>query len=220
MIFKSINKLNSLIALIILAIGFWLLSSGMFKQITMYALFVAGIISVFVLKIDFKDLFKPITKQDIKTIILGVIVSLVLAISSALLLKHFNVPTATNPIHKDFQGGLMPLVIRLLKTIPQLLGEELLTLLPFLMIVKFFSFKGLSVKKAGFIALTITSIIFGLLHLKTYNWNVVQCLLVISLARIPFTLSFMKSKNIVVPWTIHVLYDWFTFIVGAGAILC
>lgn len=147
MIFKSINKFNSLIALIILAIGFWLLSSGMFKPVTMYSLFFVGMISIFVLKINLKDLFKPLKRQDIKTIFLGLIFSLTLAIVSVVILKHLNVPTASNPIHNEFSTALIPTLIRLLKTIPQLLGEELITLLPFLMIVRFATFKGLSEKK-------------------------------------------------------------------------
>ena len=214
MVFKSINKWNSLFALIVLVAGYLLLLSKLFTPITMYALFFAGIIAVLILKIKITDLMKPLRKSDIPIIFWGFLFSFVIAIASAIILKNLHVPLSSNPIHKDFVGDIPSILIRLLKTLPQLLGEELLTLLPFLMIIRLGTYHGMPEKTTAIIGLLITSIAFGLLHLSAYNWNLLQCLLVISLARIPFTLAFIKSKSVTVSWIIHVLYDWATFIIG------
>jgi hypothetical protein len=101
------------------------------------------------------------------------------------------------------------------KTIPQLLGEEVVTILPFLALLQLFS-KGLGLgRKAAIIgAWLITSILFGLIHLPTYDWNWVQCVVVIGSARMMLTLPWILTKNIWVSTGAHITNDWLLFLMG------
>jgi membrane protease YdiL (CAAX protease family) len=106
------------------------------------------------------------------------------------------------------------------KTIPQLLGEEVITILPFLALLQLFS-KGFGVGRKGSIigAWLISSLIFGLIHLPTYDWNLIQCIVVIGSARMVLTLPWILTKNIWVSTGAHIVNDWLLFslsLLGAG----
>jgi membrane protease YdiL (CAAX protease family) len=108
------------------------------------------------------------------------------------------------------------------KTIPQLLGEEVITLLPFLALLQVFA-KGLGVGRKGAIiaAWLISSLIFGLIHLPTYDWNLIQCIVVIGSARMVLTLPWILTKNIWVSTGAHIVNDWLLFtlsLLGAGLV--
>jgi len=106
------------------------------------------------------------------------------------------------------------------KTLPQLFGEELITVLPFLALMVVLT-KGFGMGRRGAIvgAWLISSLIFGLLHLSTYDWNLVQSIVVIGTARMVLTLAWILTKNIWVSTGAHVINDWLLFtigLVGAG----
>jgi hypothetical protein len=106
------------------------------------------------------------------------------------------------------------------KTIPQLLGEEVITLLPFLALLQMFS-RGFAVGRKGAIigVWLITSLIFGLIHLPTYDWNLIQCIVVIGSARMVLTLPWILTKNLWVSTGAHIVNDWLLFsmsLLGAG----
>jgi membrane protease YdiL (CAAX protease family) len=91
----------------------------------------------------------------------------------------------------------------------QLFGEELLTILPLLALMYLFSAKmKWSRKKALVWAWIISAIIFALVHLPTYDWNIIQCLVVIGGARLILSLAYIKTKNIWVSTIAHILNDW------------
>ncbi len=106
------------------------------------------------------------------------------------------------------------------KTIPQLFGEEVITLLPFLAVMTWLTHSfGMGRKGAIVGAWLITAVIFGMLHLPTYNWNWVQCIVVIGSARLMLTLPWIMTKNIWVSTGAHIINDWLLFgagLVGAG----
>lgn len=104
------------------------------------------------------------------------------------------------------------------KTGVQLLGEELLTILPFLAILTLCHARlGLGRGAAVLVAWLLSAIVFGLLHLPTYNWNWVQCLVVIGSARLVLSWAYIWSKNIWVSTGAHVLNDW--ILIGATIFL-
>jgi len=106
------------------------------------------------------------------------------------------------------------------KTIPQLLGEEVITLLPFLALLHWCT-KSLGMGRKGAIvtAWLTTSLLFGLIHLPTYDWNWIQCIVVIGSARLVLTLPWILTKNLWVSTGAHIINDWLLFgtgLIGAG----
>jgi hypothetical protein len=108
------------------------------------------------------------------------------------------------------------------KTLPQLFGEEVVTILPFLALMTLMSSRfGVGRKAAVVGAWLISSLLFGLIHLPTYDWNWVQCIVVIGTARLVLSLAWILTKNIWVSTGAHVVNDWTLFtlsLVGAGLV--
>lgn len=104
------------------------------------------------------------------------------------------------------------------RMVPQLLGEELITILPFLAVMAGLT-RGLgaSRRSAWVSAWLISSLMFGLLHLPTYDWNWIQCIAVIGSARLVLSLAWIVSKNLWVSTGAHVLNDWALFGLGLAA---
>ncbi|QYK08560.1 CPBP family intramembrane glutamic endopeptidase [Shewanella mangrovisoli] len=102
-----------------------------------------------------------------------------------------------------------------LRTIPQLFGEELITVFPFLALMWLLhTHFGVQRKTAIIIAWIGSAILFGMAHLPTYQWNWVQCLIVIGTARIVLLLAYLKTKNILVSTGAHIINDWALFSVA------
>jgi hypothetical protein len=106
------------------------------------------------------------------------------------------------------------------KTGLQLLGEELVTILPFLALLWWLTARaGLSRHVAITCAWLVSAAWFGALHLPTYQWNVVQSFVIIGSARLVLSMAYMKTKNIWVSTGAHILNDWSLFglsLLGAG----
>jgi uncharacterized protein len=101
------------------------------------------------------------------------------------------------------------------KTLPQLFGEEVITLLPFLALMHLFAVRFGKGRKATIIgAWVVSSLVFGLLHLPTYDWNWIQCIVVIGSARMVLTLPWILTKNIWVSTGAHIINDWSLFGIG------
>jgi len=108
------------------------------------------------------------------------------------------------------------------KTIPQLFGEEVVTLLPFLALMYALTSRfGVGRKGAIVGAWLISSLLFGLIHLPTYGWNLIQCIVVIGSARMVLTLPWILTKNVWVSTGAHIVNDWLLFtlgLLGAGLV--
>jgi len=108
------------------------------------------------------------------------------------------------------------------KTIPQLFGEEVVTLLPFLALLYGLTNRfGVGRKGAIVGAWLISSVLFGLIHLPTYDWNLIQCIVVIGSARMVLTLPWILTKNVWVSTGAHIVNDWLLFsvsLLGAGLV--
>lgn len=95
------------------------------------------------------------------------------------------------------------------KIAPQLFGEEVITILPFLALLYFFTAVLGAGRKAAILgAWIVSSVVFGLIHLPTYDWNLIQCLIIIGSARLVLTLPWIMTKNIWVPTGAHIINDW------------
>jgi membrane protease YdiL (CAAX protease family) len=116
----------------------------------------------------------------------------------------------------------LPVAERLLfvaRTAPQLFGEEVVTILPFLAVMYLLTEKArLSRRQALLGAWLVSSAWFSALHLPTYGWNFVQCFVVIGSARLVLSLAYIKTKNIWVSTGAHIINDWTFFAIAmAGA---
>jgi uncharacterized protein len=101
------------------------------------------------------------------------------------------------------------LVLFLTKTAVQLVGEEVLTILPFLALLQWLVARGgMSRAAAVFWAWLASAVLFGSVHLPTYDWNFAQCLVIIGTARLVLTLAYIKTKNLWVSSGAHILNDW------------
>jgi membrane protease YdiL (CAAX protease family) len=95
------------------------------------------------------------------------------------------------------------------RTILQLFGEEVLTVLPFLAIMTLlYGRAGASRRWAMVGAWIVSAAMFGALHLPTYGWNWIQCLVIIGGARLVLTLPYIMTRNIWVSTGAHIINDW------------
>lgn len=101
------------------------------------------------------------------------------------------------------------------RTAPQLFGEEVVTILPFLAVMYLLTEKAkLSRRQALLGAYLVSSAWFSALHLPTYGWNFVQCFVIIGSARLVLTLAYIKTKNIWVSTGAHIINDWTFFAIA------
>jgi len=169
-----------------------------------------------------KAIFGKVRGREVKLMVGFALLNIVVSMSIGALVLAFSV---TTPNAATAQLGGLDLAGRIAffaKTIPQLFGEEVITLLPFLALLQVFSKSfGIGRKEAIIGAWLITAMIFGLIHLPTYDWNLIQCIVVIGSARLVLTLPWIMTKNIWVSTGAHIVNDWLLFAVsllGAGLV--
>lgn len=154
-------------------------------------------------------LFRKVRVRDVMWMILFAVLNIIITIAIGLAVWALTT-TAVNPV-VGAVGSMASddLTFFFLKTIPQLLGEEVLAILPFLALIYVLHTRmGLSRTLAIIGAWLIAAVLFGAAHLPTYNWNWTQCLVVIGGARLVLLLPYMLTKNIWVSAGAHVLNDW------------
>lgn len=126
---------------------------------------------------------------------------------------------ASNPVFERIKAAdAQDRMISFVAMAPQLLGEELLTILPFLACLWLFSTR-LGIRRRGAIvsAWLVSALPFALIHLPTYDWNIAQCLVVIGGARLVLSLAYLVTRNLWVSTGAHLLNDW--ALLGAGMLL-
>lgn len=160
-------------------------------------------------------LFKPVGARDVGWMIAFGIINVVVTMAAGLVALKTLGLTANPAVAAVGQLSTTEAMLFFLKTLPQLVGEEILTILPFLALMYFLVAylrvgRGLSIV----IAWLATAVLFGLMHLPTYNWNLAQVLLIIGLARLILSLAYIKTKNLWVSAGAHIFNDWTFFIVS------
>lgn len=100
------------------------------------------------------------------------------------------------------------LLTNILSVLFQVIGEELFAVGLFMGILIFGNrMMSLDRKPLIIFSLMVSSLLFGLLHLPVYNYNLLQCLFVIGLTRLIMTVLFFMKRNIVYSYIVHVLYN-------------
>lgn len=166
---------------------------------------------------QWRALFVPIRPKD-----LGIglaFMPLVVLVSAAVAIGVMNSgPTAANPIFALFHKMSGPeLALFAASTLPQLFGEELITILPFLAVLTALR-SGARFPRwlALLIAWIVSALIFGALHLPTYGWHVAQALGVIFAARLVLTLPYLVTRSIWASTVTHIVNDWAGFLLVMG----
>ncbi|KRB48751.1 CPBP family intramembrane glutamic endopeptidase [Phenylobacterium sp. Root700] len=124
--------------------------------------------------------------------------------------------TSANPVGAillKLQGADLALFVA--ATAPQLLGEELVTIIPFLALLTALSTHKAPRKVAILVAWIGSAALFGALHLSTYQWHLGQALLIIGTARLVLTIPYLITKNLWSSTIAHIANDW----IGFGVIL-
>ena len=224
----SISNRQWMFVMAMVVVGFVVLAlqipwpKGMFWQF-IPAILMPGIPLValaYVAPGHWKAIFGKVGGREVKLMFGFALLNIVVSMSIGAI---FNALANVTPNGITAQLGNLDVAERIAffaKTIPQLFGEEVITLLPFLALLQWFS-KDLGMGRKGAIvgAWLTTSVIFGLIHLPTYDWNWIQCLVVIGSARLVLTLPWILTKNIWVSTGAHIINDWLLFtmtILGAS----
>lgn len=159
-------------------------------------------------------LFRRVTGRDITWMILFALLNIVVTMIIGLMVMR-TLGAHSNPVMVGMATQTpVELLLFFLKTLPQLLGEEVLTILPFLALMTFL-FTRLHWSRKGAIvgAWLLSALLFGAAHLPTYDWNMVQAFVVIGSARLILLLPYIMTKNIWVSAGAHILNDWALFII-------
>lgn len=163
-------------------------------------------------KDHWRAIFRKVRPGDLGAMLFFWILNLVVsAVAAGILTKVTD--TNANPSADSLADmGGFERVMFFLKAAVQLLGEELITILPFLALLYWlYSKVGVNRRSAVIISWVATAVMFGALHLPTYDWNVLQALLGIGLARMVLTLAYIRTKNLWVSTGAHILNDWTMF---------
>ena len=154
-------------------------------------------------------IFDRVGLRQVKLMIVFALLNIAITMAIGALGSYFGTATGNAKIADAAQLGGAQLLNFFAKVGVQLLGEELITILPFLAILAFArNMIGLGRKASVVLAWLASAAAFGLIHLPTYDWNFVQCLVVIGSARLVLTCAYVWSKNIWVSTGAHILNDW------------
>jgi hypothetical protein len=154
-------------------------------------------------------IFRRVGLREVLLMFGFAILNIIVSMSIGALLQTFGTVTANAGVAgaADLEGARLASYFA--KVGLQMLGEELITILPFLALLWYLHARaGLSRNAAVLAAWLLSAIAFGLLHLPTYDWNVVQCLVVIGGARLVLTWAYVWTKNIWVSTGAHIINDW------------
>ena len=157
-------------------------------------------------------LFHRLRGRDLLLMVGIAALNLVVTLLIGLLLSGLDHASA-NPAFKSMgEADTATRVMAFAAMVPQLLGEELLTILPFLALLWWLHTRmKLQRRTTVVLAWLLSAIPFALLHLPTYQWDLLQCLAIIGSARLVLSLAYLFSRNLWVSTGAHVLNDWALF---------
>lgn len=150
---------------------------------------------------------KKFHRSDFKLIIILIVLELIFSMIMGLILLsiiHLNIQA--NPGGGELNSILFWIIYPF-----QIFGEELIKILPFLILLTIFYKLSENRKTSIIISTILVLLIFGLIHFPAYQ-NIFSVLLLQGLGSIFTMFGYLKTKNIFVTFIIHILYDFFTFI--------
>ncbi|WP_236016686.1 type II CAAX prenyl endopeptidase Rce1 family protein [Salipiger abyssi] len=155
-------------------------------------------------------LFRPVRRRDAKIIVGFFLLNAVVTVALGLLVTSL-LHTAANPAgDRAASASGLDRVLFFGWTAIQLVGEEVFTILPFLAVLTFLD-RSLPRKTAIALAALGAAVIFALIHLPTYQWNVPQALIGLVPIRIILLMPYLITRNIWASAGTHILNDWTIF---------
>ncbi|MDU5570154.1 MAG: CPBP family glutamic-type intramembrane protease [Peptoniphilus harei] len=151
-----------------------------------------------------KKIFLPIRAKDVLYIIIGLGFSIIAIVISSILVQKLGIEGSNNPIFDVLTEDNFKSFF--LSTLIQFIAEEIIFIIPFLFVINKVKIENNIIKTI--LAILISSIIFGAMHLSTYDFNILQAVLIISIIRTGLSMSYVISKNLSVTYIIHIIYDW------------
>lgn len=143
------------------------------------------------------------------------IATLTASLAVALVVRPF-APLEPNRVGDALaNANALAVSIFLVRTFIQLVGEEVVTVLP-LLAVTWFCTARMGIGRRGGLAtgIAVSTLVFSAMHLPTYDWNVVQCFAVIGTARLVLTAAYLRTRSLWVSSGTHIVNDWSIFAVG------
>lgn len=143
------------------------------------------------------------------------IATLTASLAVALVLRPF-APLEPNRVGDVLaNANALSVSIFLVRTFIQLVGEEVVTVLPLLAVTWFCTARmGIGRRGGLTMGIAVSTLVFSAMHLPTYDWNVVQCFAVIGTARLVLTAAYLRTRNLWVSSGAHILNDWLIFAIG------
>lgn len=169
---------------------------------------------------SWKSVFRKPRGKDVGAILLFFVIDMAVSSLIAAAIRGADPGHMASNQATDNLSSASEIVFFYVGTFIQILGEEVFSLIPFLALL-YLAYTKLNLSRTAGIVISWlgTAIWFGAAHLSTYDWNLIQCFVVIGIARIILTAAYIRTKNVLVPFGSHLLTDWsiFTFTMIAVA---
>lgn len=216
----GLTGLQWILVLIAVVVGFGVLLFGpglfggpvsRFVPVLLYAAIPLAVLAK-VSQGHWRALFRKVGFSDVVLMIVFAILSVIVTLIVGLAMTRLLETTANPAVSALGTQSTTNIVLFYLRSIPQFLGEELMTILPFLALLYLFAGRmKMGRGTAILLAWILTAVLFAAAHLHTYDWNVVQTLLGVGIVRLVLTLPYLRTKNLWVATGTHILNDWITF---------
>ncbi|GGJ77589.1 CPBP family intramembrane glutamic endopeptidase [Virgibacillus salexigens] len=181
-------------------------------QIYIYSaalIFVVPTVSfIIVFKKQLSYYFRPLKWKEVQYALLIACSQFLIITSTFWLLQQVNINPSPNPngVSEYLESGGAVLVF--VNSIFQLFGENIIFMVLFF--TTLLLFKKTSIKLSHYVvyAILISSILFGLIHLPTYDYNWLQCLFAIGLPSSFHLLGYIITQNIFISYLVHLFFDY------------
>lgn len=148
--------------------------------------------------------FKKIRRNDFKLIIICVILQYVYSMSMLFIIEYFKIAPQS-----DVEA--IPITLsNIISLIVQLMGEELFKIILLILAMALIYYFSKNRKLSMILSALITMFVFGLVHEGAYG-TLLQVLLIQGLGSFLDLYSYLKTKNVLVSYTIHLLFDLIPF---------
>ncbi|WP_257155475.1 hypothetical protein [Bacillus cereus] len=157
----------------------------------------------------FKDAMKQLfQKMSFRQHMICVIVAIVLILFGLYWVLFLNslisINPATNVMNKKSEQEIL---LNIPGVFIQLLGENIMFISFLLFWYKCMKYIKISNKMIVITSILLAGITFGMMHLTAYQFNVLQCVLIIGIPATTHLLLFAKYRNVHMAYWLHVYYD-------------